>query len=69
VNQDVLEAVTAVCSGDRPHSGPPAWAPAWGVWLCCNCRSHRTDTELRMPLTEGKKPAAAGPCLYPLFGM
>jgi hypothetical protein len=68
VTEDVLEAVTAACSGDRPHNGPLAWSAAWNVWLCCNCRSHRTEAELRMPLTEGKKPAA-GPHLFPLFRM
>jgi hypothetical protein len=66
VTEDVLAAVTAACAGDREHNGPVAWAPAWGVHLCCNCRSHRTDAELRMTLAEGKKPSS-GPYLFPLF--
>lgn len=56
MNGDVLEALAAVCSGDWPHQGPPAWSPLWGQWLCPNCRAYLTDAELRMPLSAGKKP-------------
>jgi hypothetical protein len=64
VNEDVLEALTAECSGDRPHTGKPSWSPVWNVWLCFNCRAHRTDNELRIPLADGKKPSQGpGPLL------
>ena len=56
MNEDVAEALAAECSGDRPHQGPASWSPAWGQWLCPNCRSCRTEAELRMTLAEGKKP-------------
>ena len=38
-----------LCSScERPHSPdrPVTWSPAFGVWLCQNCRATRTDTEL-----------------------
>jgi len=75
VSDDVLAAdaidmaLTATCSGDRPHAGNTSWSPVWEAWLCANCRACRTEAELRMPLADGKKPApaAAGQFLYPLF--
>lgn len=56
MSEDVAEALSAECSGGRPHAGQPSWSPLWGAWLCPNCRSYLTDAELRMTPAEGRKP-------------
>lgn len=45
------------CEEMQPGQGWHAqvlWCPAWGQWLCADCRLKRNDAELRRP--AGAKP-------------
>jgi hypothetical protein len=51
---DPLEPLTAACGGIAPGNESRAhdlvtWCPAWGQWLCFDCRLKRNDDELRIP--------------------
>jgi len=56
----LLEALTAACQGKGCHSHDQVgWCPAWNVWLCTDCRWHRNEAELRIPLTDRAAMTAA----------
>jgi len=35
------------------------WCPAWGVYLCADCKIVRADAELRVPLADQQAMQAA----------
>ena len=44
---DLLAALTETCGCGKAEQ--VAWCPAWGLYLCVNCRAARNDEALRVP--------------------
>lgn len=48
------------CAGRGSKKGPDclhrqvSWSPAFGLWLCGDCRLYRTDMELRATKQENE---------------